>query len=79
MFEERAVLPGGEILQLNLFDESHYRLMLRKGRNILIEYKGDGKVHSMTARGRQSVYAFKSVEKLRYDFERDAEDAQHQG
>jgi hypothetical protein len=46
---------------------------------MLVEYKSDGKRHSRTLRGRASAYEFKSVEKLRYDFEGDAEDAQRQG
>jgi hypothetical protein len=78
MFEERVALPGGEILALNLLAEFHYNLSVRKGQRILIEYKGDGAKHSRVVRGRESAYEFKSVEKLRYDFERDAKDAQHQ-
>ena len=78
MFEERTVLPGGEILALNLHSEFHYRLSVRRGQKTLIEYKGDGAKHSRVVRGRESAYEFKSVEKLRYDFERDAQDAQHQ-
>lgn len=79
MFEQRAVLPGGEILELKLFDELQYSLTVRQGRKSLVEYKGNGRRHSRTVRGRDSVYEFKSVEQLRYDFERDAEDAQRQG
>ena len=78
MLEERVVLPGGEILALNLLAGFHYNLSVRKGQRILIEYKSDGAKHRRVVRGRASAYEFKSVEKLRYDFERDAEDAQHQ-
>jgi hypothetical protein len=42
-------------------------LSLRKGKAILVEYSNAG------------GYEFRSVEKLRYDFERDAEDALRQG
>ncbi len=51
----------------------------QKKRQMLVEYKSNGEKHSRVIRGRESAYAFKSVEQLRYDFERDAEDAQRQG
>ena len=75
MFEERAVLPGGEVLELRLSNGMRYRLSVKKGQKILVEYKGNGGRHSRAVRGRALAYEFKSVEKLRYDFERDAEDA----
>ena len=79
MFEERVVLPGGEIFELDLLNETRYRLIVRRGRKPIVEYKGDDKKNSRIVRGRESAYEFKSVEKLRYDFERDAEDALRQG
>lgn len=79
MFEERAVLPGGEIVELKLLNGMQYRLTVRKGKKPLVEYKGSGGKHRRAVHGRENAYEFKSVEKLRYDFERDAEDAQHQG
>ena len=73
------MLPGGEVLELKLLNEMQYSLIFRQGRKTLVEYKGNGAKHGRTVRGRESVYEFKSVEKLRYDFERDAEDAERQG
>ena len=67
MFEERFVLAGGVVFELNLQSPASYRLACRKGNRLLVEYSN----------GR--AYEFKSVEKLRYDFERDAEDALRQG
>jgi len=67
MFEERLLLPEGFVLEARIFSDRDFVLSLRKGKTILVEY-------SNTSR-----YAFKSVEKLRYDFERDAEDALRQG
>ena len=67
MFEERLLLPGGFVLEARLFDGREFVLSLRKGKNLLVECS--------TA----SRYAFKSVEQLRYDFQRDAEDALRQG
>jgi hypothetical protein len=67
MFEERVVLAEGVILEARIFDDRGFVLSLRKGKTVLVEYSN------------ASGYEFKSVEKLRYDFERDAEDALRQG
>ena len=67
MFEERVVLADGVMFELAFKSASNYRLACLKGKRLLVEYS--------SAR----TYAFKSVEKLRYDFERDAEDALRQG
>lgn len=67
MFQERVVLADGVMLELAFESASNYRLACLKDKRVLVEYN--------SARG----YAFKSVEKLRYDFERDAEDALRQG
>ena len=63
MFEERLLLPGGFILEARISSAREFILSLRKGKTLLLEYSNS------------SGYEFKSVEKLRYDFERDAEDA----
>lgn len=67
MFEERLLLPDDFVLEARILDGMDFVLLLRKGKTILVEYSN------------ASGYAFKSVEKLRYDFERDAEDALRQG
>ena len=67
MFEERLMLPDGFILEARIFAGRTFVLSLRKGKNVLVEYRDSG------------GYAFKSVEKLRYDFQRDAENALRQG
>ncbi|TAK43196.1 MAG: hypothetical protein EPO29_05145 [Betaproteobacteria bacterium] len=80
MYEECIVLHGGSVLEIRLGRDLEYVLRLRKARNSLVEYCSNGASgHVRRARGRQSAYEFKSVEQLRYDFERDAEDAQRQG
>ena len=66
MFEERLLLPDGFILEARIADDRSYVLSLSKGKTLLVEYRNS------------SGYAFKSVEKLRYDFQRDAEDALRQ-
>lgn len=79
MFEERLVLANGVLLEAVFRSLGNFRLSSLKNGNLLVEYKGEGNRHSRTLRGRTSAYAFRSVEQLRYDFERDAEDALRQG
>ena len=66
MFEERIVLADGVRIELSFTSTSNYRLACLKGKRLLVEYRS----------GR--AYEFKSVEKLRYDFERDVEKALRQ-
>ena len=67
MFHERVVEGDGVMFELMFHSASNYRLACLRGGRLLVEYRGAGS------------YEFKSVEKLRYDFERDAEDALRQG
>jgi hypothetical protein len=67
MFQERMMRDDGVLLELTFRSPSNYRLACRKGRRLLVEY------------GSASAYQFKSVEKLRYDFQRDVEKALRQG
>ena len=67
MFEERLLLPDDFVLEASVLDGMDFVLLLRKGKTIMVEYSN------------ASGYEFKSVEKLRYDFERDVEDALRQG
>jgi hypothetical protein len=67
MFEEKLILPEGFVLEARILRGMDFVLSLRRGGTILVEYSKAG------------GYAFKSVEQLRYDFERDVEDALRQG
>jgi len=67
MFEERVVLPDGVRLELLFRSAGNYRLACRRSGRVLVEFS--------SAR----PYEFKSVEKLRYDFERAVEDALRRG
>ena len=67
MFQERIVLADGVLLELVFRSRTDFRLACLKRGSVLVEY------------GSAGDYEFKSVEKLRYDFERDAEDALRQG
>lgn len=67
MFQERVVLADGVLLELLFVSRARYRLACSKDGRLLAEYSN------------ASRYAFKSVEKLRYDFERAVEDALRAG
>ena len=67
MFNESLVLAGGFVMEARIVDQENFSLSLKKGRVLLIEYSN------------ASGYEFRSVEKLRYDFERDAENALRRG
>jgi hypothetical protein len=67
MFEERLVMDDGVVFELRFGSAADYRLACLKGNRVLVEYSN------------ARPYAFKSVENLRYDFERDAENALRQG
>jgi hypothetical protein len=63
---EKAFLDG-RLLEVELHDDLGY--VLRYGE--LVEYRN----HRRRVRGRMRPYEFRSVEQLRYDFERDVKDA----
>ena len=67
MYREQVVLHHGFILELLVFGQEKWRLSLRKGKKVLVEYSSE------------HAHDFKSVEQLRYDFERDVENAERQG
>jgi len=54
------------VLEARVHDDLGFSLSFRKGKKVLVEYSS------------ASVQEFKSVEKLRYDFERDVEKALRQ-
>ena len=66
VFAETVVLPDA-IVRVELDDDLRYRLSY--GERVIYE---NGRC---TVRGRSSAYEFRSVEQLRYDFERDVEAA----
>jgi hypothetical protein len=60
---EKVLLEGG-LLEIELHDDMSYRLRWGDA----VEYAGG----SRRLRGRAAPYRFRSVEQLRYDFEKDA-------
>jgi len=66
LLHEKALFQG-ETLEIELHDDLRYRL----GFGDLVLYENQLK----KIRGKTSAYQFKSVEQLRYDFERDVRSA----
>ena len=65
LLREKVLLADGALLEIELAADGGYRL--RYG--ALVEYRN----HRRRVAGRALPYAFRSVEQLRYDFERDLE------
>jgi hypothetical protein len=66
-------------LECEVLGGSAFLLAWKRRGETLVEYQARGKSVVKTLLGREARYEFKSVEKLRYDFERDVEDALRQG
>jgi hypothetical protein len=79
MLQEHVMRPDGVRIEISLAARGRYRLACLAQGELLVAYWGDGARHRRRVRGRESAYEFRSVEQLRYDFERDAEDARRQG
>ena len=67
LLEEKVLLQDATLLEIELRADLGY--VLRYGS--LVEYAN----HRRRVRGRELPYEFRSVEQLRYDFERDVEAA----
>lgn len=63
MLLRETILLGDAVIEIRLSEELRYRLSY--GERVIYE---SGR---RTVRGRSGPYEFKSVEQLRYDFERD--------
>ena len=76
LLEETVLLPGGARIDIALWraDALGYRLCYARGAECLVRYEGASDAPARRQlRGRALPYAFRSVEQLRYDFERDVE------
>ena len=72
MFSACVALPGGRFLEAVVEGERAYRLRWGVPGDWRVVYEpGERRVQ-----GKRHAYAFRSIEQLRYDFERDVEDAQ---
>ncbi len=70
-FFEQVLLTGGATLQIWLGGGARYRLRYGRPGTWLVSYEGQGARHRRTVADRAGSYEFRSVEQLRYDFERD--------
>ena len=77
LLEQRCGLPDGDCIELHLARGARglmYRLAYLREGDCLLRYEhGPAQPHARWLRGRSAPYAFRSVEQLRYDFERDLE------
>jgi hypothetical protein len=70
LLSEKVLLERG-LLEIELHDGLRYRLRYRRRSGELIEYRNGVRA----VRGHAAPYEFRSVEQLRYDFEKDVADA----
>ncbi len=77
VLEQRCWLPDGDCVEIRLARDARgltYRLAYLRGGECLLRYEHAAvQPHARWMRGRSAPYAFRSVEQLRYDFERDVE------
>ena len=74
-YRERLRLTDGVTVEAIVAPDRSYRLALFRQGTPRVEYWNDGAGHRRRVAERASAYEFRSIEQLRYDFERDAEDA----
>ena len=72
---ETVRLADGVSVEARVAPDRTYRLALQRRGQLLVEFWNEGAVHRRRLGDRVAVYEFRSIEQLRYDFERDAEDA----
>jgi hypothetical protein len=74
---QRCLLPDGAWIDVRITRAAQglaYRLAFERRNQCLLSYeRGAAQGDTRTLRGRGSPYTFRSVEQLRYDFERDLE------
>lgn len=77
VLEQRCLLPDGAWVEVRITRSAQglgYRLAFHRGDECLLSYeRGAAQGDTRMLGGRSSPYAFRSVEQLRYDFERDLE------
>jgi hypothetical protein len=76
---DRVLLPDGAALETALWSDgagrARYRLRYGRDGAWLVQYDNEaGRGDRRLVRSRATRYEFRSVEQLRYDFERDIED-----
>jgi len=72
---ETVRLADGVSVEARVAPDRTYRLALNRRGRLLVEFWNEGAVHHHRRGDHLAAYEFRSIEQLRYDFERDAEDA----
>ena len=72
---ETLRLADGSTLVARVAADRDYRLGLYRRGVPLVEFWSEGAAHRRRVADRTFTYEFRSIEQLRYDFERDAENA----
>lgn len=71
---ERHLRADGQVIEAVVDSPARYRLRFGRPGAWLVSYEDGRRV----VKGRRQPYAFRSVEQLRYDFEKDVEHAQRE-
>jgi hypothetical protein len=71
-FHERHLRADGRMVEAAVDEAGGFALRFGRPGEWLVSYAGGRRV----VNGRSQPYVFRSVEQLRYDFERDVEDAE---
>jgi hypothetical protein len=74
-YMETVRLAHGVSIEARVSPDRTYRLALHRRGRLLVEFWSEGAVHHRRLGERIAFYEFRSIEQLRYDFERDAQDA----
>ena len=74
-YMETVRLADGVSVEARVAPDRTYRLALNRRGRLLVEFWNEGASHRRRFGDRIALYEFRSIEQLRYDFERDAEDA----
>jgi hypothetical protein len=74
-YREVVQVADGVTVEAIVAPDRSYRLALLRHGTLRVEFWNDGAAHRRQVGERTSAYEFRSIEQLRYDFERDAEDA----
>ena len=72
---ENVQRADGVSVEARIAPDRSYRLALVRRGQLLVEFCSEGAIHRRRVGDRTTTYEFRSIEQLRYDFERDAEDA----
>jgi len=72
---ETVRLADGVSVEARVAPDRTYRLALLRRGELLVGFWNEGAVHHRRLGDRIAAYEFRSIEQLRYDFERDAQDA----